>query len=70
MLGGCPEPPDAERPPTNTEFCAASGWVEGDEYRGVICLSPIDPISDSASSEDYVLQPGPIRFVLPVEPSL
>ena len=66
---GCPQFGAVEAPPSNTEFCAASGWVENSEYQGVICFAPVDPIVEGARSEAYVLQPGPIRFVLPVESS-
>lgn len=68
-LAGCPQPPPGETPPPATEFCAASGVVENDEYRGVICLAPVDPIAHGSSGGGYILQPGPIRFVLPLEPS-
>jgi len=64
---GCAQFGGAEHPPANTEFCATSGWIENGRYQGVICFAPVDPITEGARSDSYVLQPGPIRFVLPVE---
>ncbi len=69
FFGGCSQLGAGERPPANSEFCAAAGWVEGDQYQGVICLSAVDPLAEGARSDAYVLQPGPVRFVLPLEPS-
>ena len=68
-LAGCPQVTPPESPPTESEFCAASGRIEGEGYEGVICLAPVDPIAQDMSGGGYTLQPGPIRFVLPVEPA-
>ena len=69
VVGGCSQIAGGEHPPANTEFCAAAGWVQGDQYQGVVCLSAVDPLAEDARSSAYVLQPGPVRFVLPLEPS-
>ena len=70
-LQGCPQlnGPPPENPPSDTEFCAAAGRIEGGGYQGVVCLAPVDPIAHDMSGGGYTLQPGPIRFVLPVEPA-
>lgn len=68
-LAACPQAPPLpeEDPPASMEFCAASGRVSGEDYQGVICLAPVDPLVLGAEGGGYILQPGPIRFVLPVE---
>ncbi|MEE2830324.1 MAG: hypothetical protein VX498_14135 [Myxococcota bacterium] len=68
-FAACPQvaPLPGEDPPASMEFCAASGRVSGQDYQGVICLAPVDPLVLGAEGGGYILQPGPIRFVLPVE---
>jgi hypothetical protein len=69
FVSGCAQIGAGEHPPESGEFCAAAGWVEDDKYQGVVCLSAVDPLAEGARSDSYVLQPGPVRFVLPLEPS-
>ena len=69
FVGGCAQIGAGEQPPASTEICAAAGWVEGEEYQGIVCLSAVDPVAEGARGGAYVLQPGPVRFVLPLEPS-